>query len=293
MKSFRRDRAAPRCYLSHVPEQAGWAAVLAQDLREAGVRVLTGIGELTGADLALVVSSPAYRKAWQSPGGPLRAELPVLRDRMRDGQGILELTRAGDDAAFDFRDDTRYPVVLFDLVLTLYAIPWSNPVFAAIRHGLREQHGTGPSLRAAAKVFVSYAHEDEPFKDALGTMLSLLQRQGVLEFWHDRRIEPGASWRAGIEAAAAECDMAILLVSPDFLASSFIQDEELPTLLRRRLTVVPVIVRPCPWADHPALAGLQALPRDARPVITFPAETGARDQAWTDVVAEIRARLIG
>lgn len=159
------------------------------------------------------------------------------------------------------------------------------------RLGRLEEHEAGPR---SLNVFISYAHEDELFKDALVTMLAGLQRRGVIDAWHDRRIEEGDEWRASIEAAMNRCDLALLLVSSDFLASRFIQDHELPRLLQRRmeqgLRVVPVIVRPCLWQGEPVLRDLQVLPRDGKAVITFPADTGERDQAWVDICAAVEVR---
>jgi hypothetical protein len=92
-----------------------------------------------------------------------------------------------------------------------------------------------------------------------------------------------------------QCDLALLLVSPDFIASRFIQDEELPRLLRYRATqglrVVPIVVRPCIWTREPALSGLQALPKDGRPVVTFPEANGARETAWVEIGDKIEALI--
>ena len=42
-----------------------------------------------------------------------------------------------------------------------------------------------------AKLFFSYAHEDEALRDELAKHLAVLQRQGHIEMWHDRRITAG------------------------------------------------------------------------------------------------------
>jgi hypothetical protein len=41
------------------------------------------------------------------------------------------------------------------------------------------------------RIFCSYAHEDEEHLDELHTSLRGLERQGLIEWWHDREIVPG------------------------------------------------------------------------------------------------------
>ena len=146
------------------------------------------------------------------------------------------------------------------------------------------------------KIFISYAHKDEEFKDELLVTLGSLKRRGIIDTWQDRMIQAGDEWYQAIETAMNECDMAILLISRNFLASKFIQDEEIPHLLERRkkegMRVLPIIIRPCTWAGEPVLKDLQAMPRDGKAVITFAEDTGERDQAWTEI-AEVIERLAG
>lgn len=104
-------------------------------------------------------------------------------------------------------------------------------------------------------IFISYSHQDGAWKDRLATRLGVLQRQGLLDPWDDRRIGAGADWRHEIEAAIERAGVAVLLVSADFLTSDFILGQEVPQLLQRRdeegLRVFPVIVRPCTWRSGP------------------------------------------
>ena len=68
----------------------------------------------------------------------------------------------------------------------------------------------------------------EPFKGDLLIVLKPLERKGILEIWQDRKIEEGNEWRHEIETAMNEGEIALLFMSTHFLASSFIQDKELP-----------------------------------------------------------------
>jgi len=46
----------------------------------------------------------------------------------------------------------------------------------------------------------------------------------------------------------------------------------------------------CMWQSEPVLSDFQALPTDSKAVITFPEETGERDQVWTDIAKAIENR---
>ena len=215
-------------------------------------------------------------------------------------QGQSEAHNFGDCDPGSFGDETHYPVSLFDLVLTLYAIPLTHAGFAPLRQALHEQWEqtlAGKEKESATsplKLFISYSHKDEEFKNELLTMLAGLQQQGIINVWQDRRIEEGDEWYQAIRNAMNECDLALLLVSPYFIASRFIKDKELPHLLQRRrdqgLRVVPIIVRPCKWQSEPVLKDLQALPKDGKAVITFSKDNGERDQVWAEIATVIEKR---
>jgi hypothetical protein len=53
----------------------------------------------------------------------------------------------------------------------------------------------------------------------------------MIQEWSDKRILSGELWRREIKAALDRTQLAILLVSPHFLASRFIAEDELPPLL--------------------------------------------------------------
>lgn len=120
-----------------------------------------------------------------------------------------------------------------------------------------------------AKIFVSYSHQDEAWKDRVVTHLAVLASERI-ELWEDRRIVAGADWEAEITRALATCDAALLLISADFLTSRFILGQEVPPLLQRRqaegIRVVPVILSPCAWTRVPWLRAIQARPRDGKPL---------------------------
>lgn len=145
------------------------------------------------------------------------------------------------------------------------------------------------SASGSLRLFCSYAHEDEQMRTALGTHLAPLRNERLLVDWSDRDITPGTDWDTEISTRLSTSNIVLVLVSADFLASSYAYGKELRRALELHgtgaLRVVPVILRPCTWTNLP-IAKLHALPRDARPISTWE----DRDSAYVSVVEGV-ARL--
>jgi class 3 adenylate cyclase len=93
----------------------------------------------------------------------------------------------------------------------------------------------GAAIEAArvGSLFVSYSHRDDAWRQLLRTHLQPYVTAGSVEVWDDTAIEAGVQWREAIETAIQQAKVALFLVSPNLLASRFIQEEELAPLLRR------------------------------------------------------------
>lgn len=83
----------------------------------------------------------------------------------------------------------------------------------------------------------------------------------------------------------------MLLVSPDFIPSSYCYDVEMTRVLERHhageARVIPVILRACDWLPTP-FGKLMAAPRDGKPVHSWP----DLDEAFLDVVKKIWGTLL-
>src|SRR6516162_4763084 len=107
----------------------------------------------------------------------------------------------------------------------------------------------------AIEVFFSYAHRDEDLRDELAKHLRLLERQGIIGGWHDRRMLPGCEWAGEIDTRVQTAHIILLLVSADFLASDYCYDIEVKQAMARHgagaTRVIPIILRPVDWHSAP------------------------------------------
>jgi internalin A len=142
-------------------------------------------------------------------------------------------------------------------------------------------------IRRGVRVAFSYSHKDEELRDQLETHIKLLQRQGIISTWHDRRIVAGENWADAIDDSFNRADLILLLVSADFLASDYCYQSEMALALAREAKgearVLPILLRACDWNDAP-FGSLQGLPKDMKPITSW----ANRDEAFAEVAHGIR-----
>ncbi|SRR6266849_943592 len=149
------------------------------------------------------------------------------------------------------------------------------------------------SISTRKKVFISYSHKDARYLHQLVEHLAYYERNNLIEFWSDEKITAGAQWRDEIKRATACTKVAVLLISPSFLASEFIAENELPPLLHAAeeegAIILPVIVRPSNFEDT-ELASFQAVNSPSMPVAKM--RGYQRDAFWAKVVRDIKNAVI-
>ncbi|MES2410169.1 MAG: leucine-rich repeat domain-containing protein [Bacteroidota bacterium] len=114
-------------------------------------------------------------------------------------------------------------------------------------------------------IFISYSHDDKDWLIKVQTHLKVLQYQNQIkiEVWDDTKIKGGDEWLSEIEKALNNSAVAILIVSTKFLASEFIQRQEIPELLnnanKKGTKLLSLIVKPCRFKNQLGLNSLQAI----------------------------------
>jgi hypothetical protein len=97
-------------------------------------------------------------------------------------------------------------------------------------------------------VFISHAEKDRPYAASLERAL----KSAGVRVWEPGNIQPGDNWALEIGKALAEADALVVLLSPDAVASEWVQREiefaiSSPQFKDR---LIPVLVRPTrgvPW----------------------------------------------
>jgi len=136
-------------------------------------------------------------------------------------------------------------------------------------------------------VFVAYSHRDDDLRKKIEAHFAAMKRSGLISTWSDQLIRPGNEWEREIGDQLETADVILLLISSDFLESTYCYEKEMKRALERHdsreASVIPVIVRPCDWQSSP-VGKLQALPNDGQPLTTWP----NLDEGILDVVAGVR-----
>lgn len=142
------------------------------------------------------------------------------------------------------------------------------------------------------KIFISYSHKDETFKESLDEHLSMLKHNKVIEAWHDRKIIPGQDWSSEISENLESADLILFLISPAFLASDYCFNIEANKAIelheQGKAHLIPILLRPCDWSSS-KFSKFQAVPKDATPITKWQNQ----DEAWLDSINGIKKHITG
>ena len=156
-------------------------------------------------------------------------------------------------------------------------------------------------MKTSITVFVSYARAN---RDLATRFLQNFKEQVApskrysYKFWRDSDILVGEKWHEEIQQALMKCDAGLVLISPAFLGSQYIQEHELPKFLKRGgKAVIPVLLQPIDLDRHD-LKGLQRTqifrldrPRFASPKAYGECSGTQRQQFTLELFRQVEARL--
>lgn len=160
----------------------------------------------------------------------------------------------------------------------------------AVSKRFKNGASTTTASSAPVNIFISYSYRDEVHKEHLLIGLDQYIKEDIVRIWEDRQLSAGQNWAEEVFKSMRHSDIILLLVSPDFLASDFVYNNELHTAMemhRRGLTkVIPILLKPCDYSTFP-FADLQFLPKNAKPVTSW----SNQDDAWKEVIQSIRSKV--
>jgi hypothetical protein len=110
----------------------------------------------------------------------------------------------------------------------------------------------------------------------------------VIAGWYDRHIPAGTAWAGAIDAHLENAQIILLLISADFMASTYCYGIEMQRAMERhearQARVIPIILRAVDWKSAP-FGRLQALPKDGLAVTSW----ANSDEAFADIARGIRS----
>lgn len=134
---------------------------------------------------------------------------------------------------------------------------------------VRKRSATMAGSPQRTRVFISYSHNDARYLKRLQQHLSYYERNNLIDYWDDTKLAVGDDWERKIAEAIEHARVCILLVSADYLASSYVTDKELPQMLacakNEAALICTVVLSPCGFM-RTALSQFQAINDASRPL---------------------------
>jgi len=148
-----------------------------------------------------------------------------------------------------------------------------------------------PPLSASPpeSVFISYSPEDVKFLKMLMRHLEVLQNEGLIRVFNREALRPGALWNEITESEISSAAAAILLVTPDYLASRALMKDQLPSLLAHAAeagtAIMPLLVKPSLFYNLPHLYRFK--PFNPTPKTLIDMRSGERERFLVSVAEAV------
>lgn len=167
------------------------------------------------------------------------------------------------------------------------------------------------------KVFISYSHDDVDARNKATNFLVNLEREGLIDIWHDKMIGPGEEWDEIIRERILNSDIVILLVSQSFIVSSYSNMVEMQITLSNvyqgKTKIIPFLLDDCDWQnwkiisfsksqeelelDYWKMDKYQFMPIDSSSQRLVPLSDDlvwpSKSKAWMQLTTSIRKMIVG
>ena len=81
--------------------------------------------------------------------------------------------------------------------------------------------------------------------------LAAIRRAFDVRMWTDHDIHAGTKWEPQIAAAIEAAQIFVLMITPDFIASDYVYEKEIPAIQQQMrevgALVLPVVLKRCIW----------------------------------------------
>jgi TIR domain/AAA ATPase domain len=156
-------------------------------------------------------------------------------------------------------------------------------------------------------IFISYSRKDEPEKPARGqekwrtyvqSYLAPANLNGLVHIFVDEDIRGGEEWRKKIDAQLSSCDLFILLVSINSLASNEVMNFEIKAIQERQargehVHIFPIVLDPFSAKTAPWLMKLNLRPPSGKPLSDYKLQDRKKQMvAIVDEVIDIVREIV-
>jgi len=140
-------------------------------------------------------------------------------------------------------------------------------------------------------IFISYSHDDKAYLNELIQELEVLKYNNI-HYWYDKNIPTGTNWEQKIHDEIEKADMAICLISKNFLKADYIRDVEILAILNKsheNFIIIPILFEDCTWELLTWLKKLQIFPGESKTMKDF--SENERNNQFKKIVIRIAEAL--
>lgn len=184
-------------------------------------------------------------------------------------------------------------------------LPLTSADMAIQRQENRFRGPSGPRCRPLSgsqpeAVLISHSAEDVKFLRMLMRHLEVLENQRMIRIFAYEALPPGTLWQEVVRVEISNAVAAILLVSPDYLSSRALAENQLPQLLAQAeaedgTAILPLLVKPSLFYSLPHLYRFK--PFNPTPKTLIEMRAGEKERFLVSVAEavqeEVRRRRTG